>query len=176
MSRFLGFRSRTAITHLLFLAFSCGILFGCAKKVRSDPAPLSQWVPIRLADREIEVQIALKTEEMARGLMFRESLGENRGMLFFYHLPKQMSFWMRNTKVALDIGFFTADGILREVYSMYPMDERSVKSRRDDLLIALEMNQGWYAKNGIKIGEQLDLIILKEALMARGEKAQIIPF
>lgn len=161
---------------MLFLVFGCSILFGCAETDQSKSIPLSRWMPIKLSDSEIEVQIAFKTEEMARGIMFRESLGENRGMLFFYHSPKQMSFWMRNTKIELDIGFFTADGILREVYPMYPMDERSVKSRRDDLLIAIEMNQHWYSKNRIKIGDQLDLDILKQALLARGVEQRTIPF
>ena len=113
---------------------------------------------------------------MKKGLMHRTTLGENRGMLFFYGPPKQMSFWMQNTKISLDIGYFTSDGVLREIYPMYPMDERSVKSRRDDLLMALEMNQGWYAKNGIKPGDKFDLEILKKALLARGVDEVKIPF
>jgi len=103
-------------------------------------------------------------------------MGDNQGMIFFYDPPKQMSFWMRNTKIALDIGFFTSDGILREVYPMYPMDETSVKSRRNDLLIALEMNLGWFAKNGIKPGDSFNLEMLKNALLKRGVQESKITF
>ncbi len=59
---------------------------------------------------------------------------------------------------------------------MYPMDERSVKSLRDDLIMAIEMNQGWYAENGIGVGTKLDLETLKGWLLQRGVEASRIPF
>ena len=148
MSRYLEFiRTHSGLSFLVLSVFTF-LLSGCSDEAKAEPAPVNQWFEIQLGDKTIEVQIVYKQAEMAKGLMNRTSMGENRGMIFFYDPPKQMSFWMRNTKIALDIAFFTSDGVLREVYPMYPMDETSVKSRRDDLLIALEMNQGWFAKNG----------------------------
>jgi hypothetical protein len=176
MSRFLEMITlRPRLGFLNVLLFS-SLLIGCGEAAEIEPAQLSQWLEIIIGDKTIEVQIAYKEHEMSKGLMFRTSMGENRGMLFFYGPPKQMSFWMRNTKIPLDIGYFTSDGVLREIYPMYPMDERSVKSRRKDLLMALEMNQGWYAKNGIKPGDKFDLEILKKALSARGVDEAKIPF
>lgn len=176
MSSFLDFSKRTRwMAWILFFVLN-SLNGGCAEKPASDPAPLTQWVEITLGEKTIEVQIAHKQAEMAKGLMHRTSLAENRGMLFYYDPPKQMSFWMRNTKIPLDIGYFSADGVLREIYPMYPMDERSVKSRRDDLLLALEMNQGWYAKNGIQAGTAFDLRKLKKALLRRGVAESKIPF
>jgi hypothetical protein len=90
-------------------------------------------------------------------------------MLFVYAKPQRMSFWMRNTPSPLDIGFFTADGILREVYPMYPFDETPVMSRNRAVLFALEMKQGWFEFSGVKPGAQLDLKALAVALRARGE-------
>jgi len=153
-----------------------GILFGCAQPAEEDPLPFSAWFPIRLGEETIEVQVAHLPREISRGLMYRTSLGEDRGMLFLYDAPKAMSFWMRNTSIALDIGFFTADGVLREIYPMYPMDERAVKSRREDLVMALEMNQGWYAKNGVGVGAELELTTLRKWLLQRGVESSRIPF
>jgi uncharacterized membrane protein (UPF0127 family) len=78
-----------------------------------------------------------------------------------------MGFWMKNTPTALDIGFFTPDGVLREIYPLHPFDERSVRSRRDDLMFALEVLQGGFAEMGIKPGAQLDLDALRAAMIER---------
>ena len=176
MSRFLGQAAHYPFLGITYLILWTGLIGGCAKPTKSAPLPISQWLEVGLATKTVSIQIAHKNDEMAKGLMFRTSLGEDRGMLFFYHPPKQMSFWMRNTKIPLDIGYFTADGVLREIYPMYPMDERSVKSKRTDLLMALEMNQGWYAKNGVKVGDNFNLEQLRNALVARGVSETIIPF
>lgn len=176
MSRILKPSKRPPSLLAIFVLGTLLLFAGCTDETQAGTTSINQWLPITIGDKSIEVQIAYKDTEMAKGLMYRTSLGENRGMIFYYHPPKQMGFWMRNTKIALDIGFFTEDGVLREVYPMYPMDERSVKSRRDDLLIALEMNQGWFAKNGIKTGDSFDLEVLKKALKSRGVSDAVIPF
>ena len=80
-----------------------------------------------------------------------------RPVVFIFDRPKQMSFWMRNTHIPLDIGFLTKDGVLREVYPLYPFDETSRKSIRSDLLYALEVNQGWFDRHGVKPGDSFDL-------------------
>ena len=158
------------------LAVLLGIFFGCAQPAEEDSLPLSTWFPIRLGEETIEVQVAHLSPEISRGLMYRTNLGQDRGMLFYYDAPRKMSYWMRNTSIALDIGFFTADGILREIYPMYPMDERPVKSRREDLVMAVEMNQGWYANNGVGVGDGVDLATLRKCLLQRGVEASRIPF
>jgi uncharacterized membrane protein (UPF0127 family) len=80
-----------------------------------------------------------------------------------------MSFWMRNTTLPLDIGYFDSTGELKEVYPMYPRDERPVASR-GRMQYALEMNQGWFARAGVTTGAKLDQAALAEALRARGLK------
>jgi uncharacterized membrane protein (UPF0127 family) len=79
-----------------------------------------------------------------------------------------MSFWMRNTPLPLDIGFFSPEGELKEVYSMLPFDETPIHSQDVRLQFALEMNQGWFHDNGVRPGAKLDLVALGEALKARG--------
>jgi len=120
----------------------------------------------------LRVQVVVTQEEQQRGLMGRRDLGEDDGMVFVYPLPQPMSFWMRNTPTPLDIGFFTVDGALGEVYPMYAFDETPVQSAGQDYTLALEVKQGWFAKNGVKKGAKVDLAQLAAALRARGFKPE----
>lgn len=123
---------------------------------------------IKLGARTVQMQVAALPAETQRGLMFRQAMGEDEGMLFVFDRPQQMSFWMRNTTIPLDIGYIDPEGVLREIYPMHPRDERPVASRSSRLQFALEMNQGWFRRAGVKPGDRLDLRALAEALRARG--------
>ncbi|MET0261621.1 MAG: DUF192 domain-containing protein [Rariglobus sp.] len=129
---------------------------------------VADFFPIQVGDRTVKMQLAIKPREMERGLMERRDLKTDEGMLFLYEKPQKMSFWMRNTPTALDIGFFSADGTLKEVYPLYPFDETTVQSRSDELKFALEMNQGWFEFHGVKPGAKIDLKVLAAAVKARG--------
>lgn len=155
----------------LFALLTTLLLSGCGDAQTPAPheaEPVSTWLPLKIGDVAIEVQVPLSRSEQSRGLMHRESLEENRGMLFPYATGQRLSFWMKNTVIPLDIGYFDQDGVLREIYPLYPRDTRGVSSRRDDLHYALEMNQGWFRKNNIRPGAQLDREMLMAALTARG--------
>lgn len=129
---------------------------------------VADYFEIRVGDRPVRMQLAVREAEMARGLMDRRDLGRNEGMLFVYDRPQRMGFWMRNTPTPLDIGFFNRHGMLEEIYPLHPFDESSVQSRSAMLSFALEVNQGWFRENGVKPGAQLDLKALATALKARG--------
>lgn len=154
--------------HWLF-RFSLFFLLGTAGcRPAQESAPFTNYFPLSVGAKTVQVQIALTEEEQRQGLMFRESLGEDQGMLFLFPQPKQMRFWMRNTTIALDIGYFNSEGVLKEIYPLYPLDETAVESRGEDLQIALEVNQGWFARNGIQPGTKLDLSQLATSLRSRG--------
>ena len=145
------------------------------------PAPevakgVGHFFDIKVGDRTVRMQFAVSDTEMQRGLMERRDLGPDDGMIFVYRSPAPMSFWMRNTPTPLDIGYFTADGVLREIYPLHPHDETPVPSRRQDLQYALEMSQGWYRTHGIRPGAQLDLAAVAAALKARGFSPQEFGF
>ncbi len=129
---------------------------------------MEHYFPLQFGGRTIRVQIALETEEVRKGLMHRESLEPDAGMLFVFDEERRMSFWMRNTKIPLDVGYFTADGVLQEVYPLYPLDERAVQSRREDLQLALEMNQGWFKRNQVRPGARIEMGAVKAAIRERG--------
>jgi len=132
----------------------------------------ADYFTINVAAAPVRMQLAVEQPgnmgEMMRGLMGRRDLAEDQGMIFVYRNAQPQSFWMRNTPTALDIGFFTKDGVLTEVRQMFPFDETPVASARNDIQFALEMNQGWFARRALKSGAQLDLRALAAALKARG--------
>jgi uncharacterized membrane protein (UPF0127 family) len=147
------------------------VLTGCNKDQADKPAApktAADYFPIKVGERTVRMQMAVLPAEQQQGLMFRRDLGPDDGMMFPYRTPQAMSFWMRNTLTALDIGFFDADGVLQEIYQMYPHDETTVRSRSDRLRYALEMNQDWYRANGVRPGAKLDLAAFAAALKARG--------
>ena len=156
---------------LPLLSFALLVLIaGCDQaEVKPVEAPKSvqDRFPVRVGDRVIQMQLAVLPAEMEHGLMYRESMGPDEGMLFVYERPQLLSFWMRNTTLPLDIGFFDSTGELKEVYPMYPRDERPVASR-GRMQFALEMNQGWFGRAGVTTGAKLDQAALAEALRARG--------
>ncbi len=150
----------------------CCLLFLSActppEKVAAAPKPASEYFPISVGGVTINLQLAVTDAEMERGLMFRRDVGLTQGMLFVYPGPRKVSFWMRNTPTPLEIGYFSGDGILREVYSLVPHDERSVSSRREDIQYALEVRAGWFETTGVKPGARLDLRAVASAMTARG--------
>lgn len=127
---------------------------------------------IQVGERTVQMQVAVLSAELQKGLMFRLAMGADEGMLFVFGVPQKMGFWMRNTEIALDIGYFDASGELKEIYPMYPRDERTVSSHSHDIQFCLEMNQGWFKQAGVKPGAKLDLKAVAEAMRARGLKPE----
>ena len=125
------------------------------------------YFPISIGGHEIQLQLALSTAEQKKGLMYREKLPEDHGMLFLFEYPDQRSFWMRNTSIPLDIAYFDENGLLKEIHPLYPFDETSVVSRSHEILIAVETNQEWFAQKCIKSGALIDLEALNSALKSR---------
>jgi len=137
------------------------------KQERGDKTVADRF-SIKIGDRLVAMQIAALPAELQQGLMFRQTMGSDEGMLFVFTTPQQMGFWMRNTILPLDIGYIDSTGELKEIYPMYPLDEKPVSSRSHAIQYCLEMNQGWYARHGVKAGAALDLKAVAAALQARG--------
>lgn len=89
-----------------------------------------------------------------RGLMERDSLPENHGMLFVYPEERDLSFWMRNTPLALDIAFIDRAGTIINIETMRPNDDENTVSSRP-AMYALEMEAGWFEANGVEPGARV---------------------
>ena len=151
-------------TLLLLTAFSVA----CGPEEPATPQPVETLFTLRVGAQELSAWVAVEEAEQQRGLMYRESLPPNTGMLFVFRTAERRAFWMRNTSLPLDIGYFAADGTLRSVHALYPFNEQSVPSASADIQFALEMTRGWYAAHGLGPGQKLDLATVRAALQARG--------
>ncbi|HVU18174.1 MAG TPA: DUF192 domain-containing protein [Candidatus Didemnitutus sp.] len=153
-------------------------LTGCAREeAKAAPPPaavksVDDRFAIRIGDRTVQLQLAVLQHELTQGLMFRQSMGADEGMLFVFSRPSPQSFWMRNCFIPLDIGFIDPTGELKEVAPMYPGNEHPVPSHSHNIQFCLEMNQGWFARLGVKSGDKLDLKAVSEAMRARGFKPE----
>ena len=145
------------------------ILGGCKEDAPpAQPKGPEAWFPMKIGSVGLRVQVMVRDMELQQGLMHRSMLGDDDGMVFVYPDPGGRSFWMRNTLIPLDIGFFSPDGVLSEVRAMNPLDETPITSYSSNIQFAIEMNQGWYHQHDLKPGTRLDMKALKDAIVARG--------
>jgi uncharacterized membrane protein (UPF0127 family) len=105
--------------------------------------------------RTITAEVADETHERSAGLMFREKLSPDSGMLFVMPRPDRAGFWMKNTLIPLSIAFMDQTGTILEIHDMKPHDEKTVQSVFPNVAYALEMEQGWFAKAGVHPGERI---------------------
>jgi uncharacterized membrane protein (UPF0127 family) len=116
---------------------------------------LNETIFVRIGSARLLVEIADTPRKRSIGLMFREKLEDDRGMLFVFPEEDYLSFWMKNTKIPLSLGYFNKDGILLEIHHMKPNQTHTTYSSRSKAIYALEVNQGWFEKNGIQEGAVL---------------------
>jgi hypothetical protein len=102
----------------------------------------------------IDAQLAQTPEQREIGLMFRPSMPANEGMLFTFERPAQQCFWMKNTLIPLDIAFVDDAGAIVNIERMKAQTLDSHCSEKP-VRYVLEMNDGWFAKRGIKPGFKL---------------------
>lgn len=172
------FKMHVVFIRLFVVLLAVATLGGCDRQggqeqataeasARSTPLPASTWFPLGLGEKTIQVQLAIAPAEQAQGLMGRKSLDTDHGMLFVFDRGRRQSFWMANTPLPLDIGYFDNEGILREVYPLYPFDRTAVPSQRSDIRYALEMSEGWFSRNNVRPGARINLQMLDAALKQR---------
>ncbi|MDL2338299.1 MAG: DUF192 domain-containing protein [Pseudomonadota bacterium] len=102
----------------------------------------------------ITAELAQSAEERATGLMFRETMQTNHGMLFAFEEAGQQCFWMKNTLLPLDVAFVADDGTIVNLDRMKPRSLDAHCSSKP-VRFVLEMNEGWFAKRGIAAGARL---------------------
>ena len=110
---------------------------------------------ITIGGRTIKVQEAITVPQMAQGLMYRRSLDKDRGMIFIYSQPVTSSFWMKDTHIPLSIAFINSEGRIISIQDMEPDNDRKTYAPPRPFLYALEMNQGWFKSNNIRVGDKV---------------------
>ena len=134
--------------------FFMAVLASLLAQAQDSPQLNLPRVSLSAGIHRIDAQMAQTPEQRAVGLMFRRDMPQNEGMLFIFEQPALQCFWMKNTLLALTAAFITDDG---SIVNLADMKAQSLDSHCSDkpVRFVLEMNQGWFAKKGIKAGQRL---------------------
>jgi len=135
----------------------CLLLLNAAFALADSKAqPTLPTVTLTIKGVELQTEIAKTGGERYMGLSFRETLAENAGMLFIYPHEQQLTFTMRNTLLPLSIAFLSKDLIINDIQLM-PVGPNQLFPAKQLAQYALEVNQGWFEKHGIAVGDQVTL-------------------
>ena len=144
---------RSTYVHVIILFVLFPTFPGC-----SNHSPISnkKTYEVKINEKTSHAEVAFTQKGRTIGLMFRDKLDNDHGMLFIYPQEKSLSFWMKNTKIPLSIAFINSEEIITQIDSMTPYSLRSHTSK-ENVKYALEMEQGWFEKNRIKVGSKVGL-------------------
>ena len=121
---------------------------------REEPQRNLPRVALTAGMHLIQAQVAATPEQRSTGLMHRTDMPANEGMLFVFEEPAGQCFWMKNTLLPLTAAFVADDGTIVNLADMKPQTTDSHCSEKP-VRYVLEMNQGWFAKRGLKAGSRL---------------------
>ncbi len=148
-----GLSRRTHSSAAWLLLLGAGLLSLQSASAQDRPQSLPT-ITLGAGMHVIRAEVAQSPEQRAIGLMNRPSMGANDGMLFVFEEANPQCFWMKNTLLPLSIAFIADDGSVVNIAEMKPQALDSHCSTKP-VRYALEMNQGWFAKRGIKPGSKL---------------------
>jgi uncharacterized membrane protein (UPF0127 family) len=148
---------RTASLAAAALVLFAGGLSDTAQAIKREMLKLHTARGIHLINTEItETQ-----EEKAVGLMFRTSLADDAGMLFFYDTPQEITMWMRNTYIPLDMVFIRADGVVHRIEAWTQPFSENIISSGANVVACLELAGGAAERLGLKPGDRVEHALFK---------------
>ena len=127
---------------------------GAAKPTYVSTDPKKKMKKEEFVSLPLELEVPQSSGEFKVGLMFRESLEQNRGMLFIFESDGKHSFHMKNTYIPLDIAFIKEDGTIDSIKQLDPLNPTPVTSD-SEVRYAVEVNRGWFAENDVHVGDML---------------------
>jgi uncharacterized membrane protein (UPF0127 family) len=136
------------------IAFVFGISLAAGSRAQTAPQPPLPTIKLTAGFHVITAETATTGLSRNVGMMFRERIAPNGGMLFVFEDKSLHCFWMRNTPLPLSIAFLEDDGTIVQISDMAPRSDASHCPPRA-IRFALEMEQGWFAKRGIVAGGKI---------------------
>ena len=140
------------------------LIFLCFSSVAKEDSKIQfEKQQIQIGSKKINIEIAKTTEQHQYGLMNRNSMSENDGMLFVFETEQPLSFWMKNTYIDLAIAYIDKNKIIVDIQEMKATNQMMVGDLPNypsakPALYALEMNKGWFKKNKIKVGQKFNFL------------------
>jgi hypothetical protein len=111
---------------------------------------------IRVGAVPLTVEVARTREEQGKGMMFRKHLGPDEAMLFIADRDTNLSFWMKDTYVGLDLAYIRSDGVIVQIERMNALDTEPVFAR-EPARFTLEVPPGWFAAHGVGVGAKVEI-------------------
>ena len=132
-------------------ALAALLLAAAGLALAEAPLPVRQ---VKVAGHALRVEVAATIEQRMKGLMFREKLGADDGMLFVFDEPGYHAMWMKNTPLPLSVAFVDGAGAILNILDMEPhtLDQHAAAG---PAVYAIETNKGWFAKRRIKAGDKV---------------------
>ncbi len=125
---------------------------------------LAQFLPITatasLANQTIDLEVTRTAEQQSKGLMYRDRLPDNRGMLFPFDPPTSVSFWMKNCAVPLDMVFIYKKRIVAIAPSAPPCTQDPCPTYPNKSVLVdqvIELRENWAAEKGLKVGDRVEV-------------------
>lgn len=126
----------------------------CGSTLAEQPAKFPT-IPLNIGIYVIRAEVAATPAEREQGLMFRERMAQNEGMVFLFEAPASVCMWMKNTLIPLSVAFIDENGKIVNIEDMRPQTTDSHCSKKQ-IRYALEMNRGWFKQKNIKAGSTVD--------------------
>ena len=144
-------------TYIINICVLCVLGFNCSQENITAKNNFCDIYIINNQNNKIKlkVEIADTVESQTRGLMFRDKLDENSGMIFVFGNETIREFWMMNTYIPLNIAYINRQGIINEIYYMRPLDTSIRYPSQLPAMYALEVNKDWFKKNNISEGSKV---------------------
>lgn len=156
MSNYNTFYSKVCLMLMLSLS-----MFAVQAQTSLDDKVVFDRIAVEVGDKQLQLDYAHTFDQRARGLMHRTSMCTDCGMLFEFEFERYAGFWMKNTFIPLDIAYVDGDGVIADIKPMFPHNLEPVPSSKK-VLYAIEMNQGWFARNQIEVGDKIAILSRKE--------------
>lgn len=137
------------------IALAASLVYLSAAPAPDRAQPPLPTTHLSINGKSVTAEVADEPHEQQTGLMFRDNLPTNSGMLFILHPPRRAAFWMKNTILPLSIAYINTSGRILEIHDLEPGNETSVPSAFPKIAYALEMNQGWFHQAGVLPGERI---------------------
>jgi len=141
--------NRTAKYFFLAVLSVC-IVYNCLKMNCYGNSGKKEMT-INISGIDLDVELAITHEEHMTGLMFRDTLEDNRGMLFVFPEEKVLSFWMKNTYIPLSIAFINDEGLITQIETMEPLS-LDLHESREKVRYALEVKSNWFNIHNVREG------------------------
>lgn len=152
--RMKAFSNTVISTIVLTIVISIGLTNSAM--AQDKPQPTLPSIELKVAGKTLNTELASTPNQRYMGLSFRKSLAENEAMLFVYAAEEQLTFTMRNTLIPLSIAYISEDLVIQEIVHM-PVGPNQIFPSKAPAKFALEVNQGWFERSNVGIGEKISL-------------------